>query len=125
VLTSGCDLPDLPVNLAERLAPAPAVVKGQPLLGLWPSALGRALVDWLTTADDLSMRAWINQVQARRVELEAEPANINRPEDLEAWLGRRPIPSSSSRRKSGSTVTDPLKLDVPPSMDSGFRRNDE
>jgi molybdopterin-guanine dinucleotide biosynthesis protein A len=89
VLTSGCDLPDLPVDLAERLGAGPAVVKGQPLLGLWPAALGSTLVDWLTTAEDLSMRAWIDHIEARRVALERAPANINRPEDLEAWLGRR------------------------------------
>jgi molybdopterin-guanine dinucleotide biosynthesis protein A len=96
VLTSGCDLPDLPRDLVERLAPGPAVAKGQPLLGLWPSALGSVLVDWLAGAEDLSMRAWVDHVQARRVELEAEPTNINRPEDLEAWLavrGQFPNPS--------------------------------
>jgi molybdopterin-guanine dinucleotide biosynthesis protein A len=89
VLTSGCDLPDLPLDLADRLGPGPAVVKGQPLLGLWPAVLGNALVGWLATAEDLSMRAWIDHAQARGVKLEAEPANINRPEDLAAWLERR------------------------------------
>jgi len=89
VLTSGCDLPDLPLDLAERLAPGLAVVRGQPLLGSWPSTLGSVLADWLASAEDLSMRTWIDHVGARRVELEAEPVNINRPGDLEAWLGKR------------------------------------
>src|SRR3546814_12954636 len=35
VLSTGCDLPDLPAGPVECLSPAPAVIKGQPLLGLW------------------------------------------------------------------------------------------
>ncbi|SNS49113.1 molybdenum cofactor guanylyltransferase [Sphingomonas laterariae] len=82
VLTSGCDLPDLPDDLAERLAPAPAVVQGQPLLGLWPAAMADDLIAWLAGDGDRAMRSWIAHKQVRRVALAADPANINTREDL-------------------------------------------
>ncbi|WP_076069353.1 molybdenum cofactor guanylyltransferase [Sphingomonas montana] len=84
VLTSGCDLPDLPRDLAVRLGDAPAVVAGQPLLGLWGATLADRAVAWATTSSDRSMRAWIAETDARRVTLDTEIANINRVEDLEA-----------------------------------------
>lgn len=86
VLTSGCDLPDLPNDLAARLSPGPAVVAGQPLLGLWPAALAPALHDWLIGGGDRAMRAWIDQAVARRVRLDTEPANINTRDDLARYL---------------------------------------
>jgi molybdopterin-guanine dinucleotide biosynthesis protein A len=87
VLTSGCDLPDLPLDLAERLRPGPAVVRGQPLLGLWPVELAGELVRWLEADRDRAMRSWIAHAGARIVALPFEVRNVNRPEDLE---GRPP-----------------------------------
>jgi molybdopterin-guanine dinucleotide biosynthesis protein A len=89
VLTSGCDLPDFPRDLATRLAPASAVVRGQPLLGLWDAELGPALVRWLEQGEDRSMRGWIAEAGARRVSLDAPPANINTPGDLADFLRQR------------------------------------
>lgn len=89
VLTSGCDLPDLPLDLAERLRPGPAVVQGQPLLGLWPAALAPALIAWLASGEDRAMRSWIANVGARHVPLPLEPSNINRIEDLERFIRDR------------------------------------
>ena len=89
VLTSGCDLPDLPPDLAEKLMPGPAVVAGQPLLGLWPAALAPALVDYLAQGGDRAMRSWIAVAGARRVELGVTLPNINTPADLEAWWADR------------------------------------
>lgn len=86
VLTSGCDLPNLPRDLAERLAPPPAVAAGQPLLGIWRSADAPALVAWLEAGGDRAMRSWIAETGARRVELAAPPANINTPDDLARYL---------------------------------------
>jgi molybdopterin-guanine dinucleotide biosynthesis protein A len=88
VLTSGCDLPDLPVDLRERLLPGPAVVEGQPLLGLWPSALATPLAAWLEGGGDRAMRSWIAHVGARRVALPNPPTNINTPEDMERFTSR-------------------------------------
>jgi molybdopterin-guanine dinucleotide biosynthesis protein A len=85
VLTSGCDLPDLPADLAEMLMPAPAVLAGQPLLGLWPAALGPELLAHLANVDDRSMRGWIAAAGARRVPFAGTVANINTPADLAAF----------------------------------------
>jgi len=88
VLTSGCDLPDLPTDLLQRLLPAPAVVKGQPLLGLWPSALAPRLIGWLEADGDRAMRSWIAETGARRVVLPVEPTNINSVADWERYNAR-------------------------------------
>ncbi|TVV70910.1 molybdenum cofactor guanylyltransferase [Sphingomonas solaris] len=88
VLTSGCDLPDLPLDLAARLAPAPAVVRGQPLLGLWHAADADRLAAWLEGDNDRAMRSWIAAIDARRVSLERDPANINTQSELAAYLAR-------------------------------------
>ena len=86
VLTSGCDLPDLPLDLARRLRPGPAVVEGQPLLGLWPAGLGPPLVAWLARGGDQAMRSWIEHIGAYRIALPVQPSNINRVEDLERFV---------------------------------------
>lgn len=89
VLTAGCDLPEAPRDLAARLSPAPAVIAGQPLLGLWPAALGPTLLAHLAEGGDRSMRGWIARAGARRVALEREIANINTPDDLARFLAAR------------------------------------
>ncbi|XHS00249.1 molybdenum cofactor guanylyltransferase [Sphingomonas sp. DBB INV C78] len=85
VLTSGCDLPDLPLDLAALLAPAPAVIQGQPLLGLWPASMAGPLVAWLEQDGDRAMRSWIAQNNVRRVALKADPANINTVAELDRY----------------------------------------
>jgi len=84
VLTSGCDLPDLPENLATILGPAPAVVKGLPLLGLWQASLFDKLLHHLKETDDRSIRGWIAQSGAASIALPYALSNINTPEDLAA-----------------------------------------
>jgi molybdenum cofactor guanylyltransferase len=88
VLTSGCDLPDLPADLLQRLRPGPAVVAGQPLLGLWPSDLAPRLIDWIEAGHDRAMRSWIAETGARRVTLPTEPTNINSVADWERYNAR-------------------------------------
>jgi molybdenum cofactor guanylyltransferase len=88
VLSSGCDLPDLPLDLRERLSPGLAVVEGQPLLGLWPSALAEPLIAWLEADGDRAMRSWIGHVGARRVALPTSPSNINTVQDMERFSSR-------------------------------------
>jgi molybdopterin-guanine dinucleotide biosynthesis protein A len=85
VLTSGCDLPDIPPDLTERLKPGPAVIAGQPLLGLWPAALADELRDYLEDGDR-AMRSWIARSGARYVTLDRALANINSRDDLTAYL---------------------------------------
>jgi molybdopterin-guanine dinucleotide biosynthesis protein A len=89
VLTSGCDLPDIPLDLADRLAPGPAVVAGQPLLGLWPATLAAPLRLYLEQDGDRAMRSWITETGARRVALNMPLANINTPEELAAYLAAK------------------------------------
>ena len=88
VLTSGCDLPDLPTDLLERLQPGPSVVAGQPLLGFWPSDLAPRLVKWLEADGDRAMRSWIAEANARRVTLPVDPININSVADWERYTTR-------------------------------------
>lgn len=82
VLAAGCDVLPLPVDLARRLSPGPAVVAGQWLLGHWPVALADRLDDWLAQQDDRSIRAWMRVSGAREVDVPGDFRNINRPEDL-------------------------------------------
>jgi molybdopterin-guanine dinucleotide biosynthesis protein A len=90
VLTSGCDLPDLPAALSDMLTPGPAVLAGQPLLGLWPARLAPTLLAHLTGSADRSMRGWIDAAGARRVPFAGNVANINTPADLTAFAARTP-----------------------------------
>lgn len=90
VLTSGCDLPDLPDDLATSLAPAPAVVRGQPLLGLWEAARAAELIAYLTAGGDRAMRSWIAHAGARQVTLAEQPSNINTPDELARFSATRP-----------------------------------
>ena len=85
VLTTGCDLPDIPLGLVDLLSPAPAIIQGQPLLGFWNSGLSAELIAYLADADDLSMAGWIKKARARRVTISRAIANINTPGDLETF----------------------------------------
>jgi molybdopterin-guanine dinucleotide biosynthesis protein A len=85
VLTCGCDLPGLPLDLRDRLSPANALIRGQPTIGLWDSGLATSLADYLGTATDRSIRAWALQVGVRWVAIEDAIPNINTPADLAAF----------------------------------------
>ena len=91
VLSTGCDMPVLPDDLARALIGAgPAIVQGQHLIGYWPAHLADRLLDHLAQSDTRSIRGWIAEVQPRRV-VPADGAlpNINRPDDLAAWRDSR------------------------------------
>jgi molybdenum cofactor guanylyltransferase len=83
-LTIGVDAVGLPGNLPELLAPAPAYVASQPVIGLWPASAVEAIETILTGAGRHSMLAFAEAIGARPVQLAAEPANINTPADLAA-----------------------------------------
>jgi molybdopterin-guanine dinucleotide biosynthesis protein A len=88
VLTSGCDLPLLPEDLAQRLAgPGPGVALGQPLLGFWPVRLVRRLELHLAAGHDRAMSTWLTIAAARTVDF-GPIVNINRPGDLAALAQR-------------------------------------
>ena len=82
VLTCGVDAPHLPDNLPALLAPAPAYLAAQPVIGLWPATAARAIETILHGTGKHSMRALAEAVGARAVELSIVPPNINTPDDL-------------------------------------------
>ncbi len=82
VLCAGCDTLPVPVDLAARLAPGPAVVERHWLLGLWPAALAGDLDRWLGDQPDRAIRGWMRQAGARTVELPDVFHNLNTPEAL-------------------------------------------
>src|SRR3546814_17222290 len=69
VLTAACDMPDIPPGLVERLGPAPSVVKGQQLVGLWPASLAAVLEAHLDETGDNSVKAWMGRTGARQVDI--------------------------------------------------------
>src|SRR3546814_12242709 len=68
VLTAACDMPDIPPGLVERLGPAPSVVKGQQLVGLWPASLAAVLAAHLDETGANSVKAWMGRNGAREVD---------------------------------------------------------
>lgn len=81
VLAAPCDMPGLPADLVERLAPAPAVAEGHWTVGLWPAALASSLEAWLAASRPRALRAFAEAVGARAVPIEGL-RNVNRPDDL-------------------------------------------
>ena len=86
VLTIPGDTPDLPVDLAERLAEigAPVFVRGCPVIGLWPSSCADMLIEHLMQSEDRSMRGWARTIDARALTLADPIPNVNFPDDLAA-----------------------------------------
>lgn len=85
VLTSACDTPLVPQDLAQQLVgPEAAIAVGQPIFGYWPAALSNKLDDFHIHSQTLAMRDWAICVGARRVRLDSEVPNINTPGDLSA-----------------------------------------
>ena len=82
VLSIGVDAPDLPDNLLALLAPAPAYLEAQPVVGLWPISAQAAIEAILEGTGKHSMRALAEAIGARAVRLAIDPANINTPADL-------------------------------------------
>lgn len=82
ILCAGCDTLPVPPDLAERLAPGPAVVDGHWLLGLWPAALAGDLDRWLACQQDRAIRAWMRHAGARTVQMQEIFVNINTPDAL-------------------------------------------
>lgn len=82
ILTCGVDSLGLPHDLSDTLAPGPAFVESQPVVGLWPVDALPALEQILTGEGRNSMLAFANAIGARPVQLAMKPANINTPADL-------------------------------------------
>jgi molybdopterin-guanine dinucleotide biosynthesis protein A len=89
VLTCGVDSAVLPPNLPHLLAPAPAYLADQPVIGLWPVSALEAIEAILTGEGRHSMRQFAEAISARAVISEAIAANINTPADLAEMENRR------------------------------------
>jgi len=91
VLSTGCDMPVLPDDLARALmGETAAVVEGQHLIGYWPTHLADRLLDHIGRSESRSIRGWIAEIEPRRIPLaDGALPNINRPDDLAAWRGKR------------------------------------
>ncbi|MBK9011961.1 molybdenum cofactor guanylyltransferase [Novosphingobium sp.] len=88
VLTLGVDAAGLPDDLPALLAPAPAYVASQPVIGLWPASAADAVAAILRGSGKHSLRALAEATGARAVRLGREPANINTEADLAALRGQ-------------------------------------
>ena len=83
VLTSACDTPLIPPDLADHLAGREsAIVMDQPLLGYWPSSLAVDLDEFLSCGYGRAMKDWALWTGARRVHLNSAIPNINTMSDL-------------------------------------------
>jgi molybdopterin-guanine dinucleotide biosynthesis protein A len=88
VLTCGVDSVGLPDNLLELLAPAPAYLADQPVVGLWPVGACATLERILEGDGRHSMLAFAEAVGARAVKTQSQSVNINTPADLAAMEQR-------------------------------------
>jgi molybdopterin-guanine dinucleotide biosynthesis protein A len=89
VLTSACDTPEVPRDLAALAGPDAAVVIGQPLFGYWPARLSAELDDYLAAFDSRAVGDWVVRAGARRIPRPGALSNINTPSDLAALRRRR------------------------------------
>jgi molybdopterin-guanine dinucleotide biosynthesis protein A len=82
ILTCGVDSAQLPENLLEILAPGPACLADQPVVGLWPTGTAATVERILEGDGRHSMLAFAEAVGARAVKTNSKSANINTPADL-------------------------------------------
>jgi|GEM_PF-54048 len=85
VVTVGCDMPILPVDLVARLAASgqPAVDSNLPVIGYWPTRLADRLEAFLAAPGRHAMRDWATVVDALPITASSRIPNINRPSDLD------------------------------------------
>lgn len=85
VISVGCDTPQLPTGLIERLAVAdgPLYLATLPIIGCWPTVLAPDLDAFLAEDRKHAVRAWADRVGAGRIQWDGI-ANINHPADLAA-----------------------------------------
>ena len=89
VLTCGVDSAGLPERLPDLLAPAPAYLADQPVVGFWPANASEAIEMILESEGRHSMLQFAEAIGARAVKSGGETVNINTPADLAALEKRR------------------------------------
>lgn len=101
MLSCGVDSVGLPDDLPELLSPAPAFLASQPVIGHWPVAAMTAAEAILLGGEKWSMYRFAETIAAREIVTASQPANINRPEDLEKFdRARHQARQNSSERTS-------------------------
>lgn len=85
VLTCGVDSLGLPDNLPDVLGPAPACLRSQPIIGVWPAAAASTVEEILHGDEPHSVYRFAEATGARLVDLADPPANLNTPDDLRAF----------------------------------------
>ena len=82
VFSSGCDIPNLPSTLVKDLSgEGSAIVREQPVVGLWPASLAPRLDIFLRDGGRALYR-FADSVGARQVTVDPPLMNVNAPEDL-------------------------------------------
>ena len=84
VLTCGVDSAGMPEDLPDLLAPAPACLADQPVIGLRPASAAGAIEEILSGEGRHSMLQFAQAIGARMVNTAGACANINTPADLAA-----------------------------------------
>ena len=87
VLTCGVDSVALPEDLPDLLAPAPAFLVSQPIIGLWSWSAIAVIEDILHGDGAHSLKRFTEAIGARAVKSPIDPANINTRADLVALEG--------------------------------------
>lgn len=97
VLSIGVDGLGLPDDLPDLLAPAPACLAIQPVIGLWQANALATVEAMLAGGGSHAMYEFAERLGARMVNLARPPANVNTPHDLVAARLTRIEPRNSGR----------------------------
>ena len=89
VMSCGVDSLLLPDNLPALLGQAPACLKDQPVVGIWPVTSVRIIEEQLQSEGSHSVYRFAELTGARLVESPEPSANINTPADLAALAQAR------------------------------------
>lgn len=89
ILSIGVDSVGLSDDLPDLLGPAPACLRAQPIVGLWPANSAETIEALLHQDGPHSVYRFAEAVGARLVDVARVPANVNTPGDLAA-LTQRP-----------------------------------
>ncbi|WP_085809090.1 molybdenum cofactor guanylyltransferase [Sphingomonas sp. TZW2008] len=88
VLSVPCDAPLLPADLRHILGEdGPAYLRDLPVIGWWPARLAAPLAQWLADDRPRAVRRWAAAIEARAVDVDRLPPNVNTPADLAALGG--------------------------------------
>jgi molybdopterin-guanine dinucleotide biosynthesis protein A len=82
VLSAGCDIPNLPLDLCHQLAgKGAAIVESQPVVGIWPATLSHQLDQYIKSGGR-ALYGFADLIGARKVSIEPPLMNVNHPNDL-------------------------------------------